>query len=79
MRHTMHFVLYILAAAVTAFTIFLLTAAITDYRPADKEELPNLSGLSSRTEDRPEVPHNSNGSGISGTMTGVQGADSGQY
>lgn len=67
----MHFVLYILAAAVTAFTIFLLTAAITDYRPAERVVLQDRSGLSSRTEDRPEVPHNSNGSGISGTMTGV--------
>ena len=67
----MHFVLYILAAAVAAFTIFLLTAVITDYRPADKKELPDLSGLSSGTKDRPEVPHNSDGSGIFGTTAGT--------
>lgn len=67
----MHFVLYILAAAVAASTIFLLTAVITDYRPADKEELQDLSGLSSGTKDRPEVPHNSDGSGIFGTTAGT--------
>ena len=47
MRHTMHFVLYILAAAVAAFTIFLLTAVITDYRPAERVVLQDRSGLSS--------------------------------
>ena len=43
----MHFVLYILAAAVAAFTIFLLTAVITDYRPAERVVLQDRSGLSS--------------------------------
>ena len=71
MRHTMHIVLYVLAAVAAAFLIFLLTAVITDYRPADKEELQDLSGLSSGTKDRPEVPYNSDGSGISETTTGV--------
>ena len=49
MRRTMHILLYILAAAAAAFLIFLITAAITDYRPAEKETLRDLSGLSTGT------------------------------
>ena len=45
----MHILLYILAAAAAAFLIFLITAAITDYRPAEKETLRDLSGLSTGT------------------------------
>ncbi len=45
----MHILLYILAAAVAAFLIFLLTAVITDYRPAEREVLQDRSGLSSGT------------------------------
>lgn len=42
----MHIVLYVLAAVAAAFLIFLLTAVITDYRPAEREVLQDLSGLS---------------------------------
>ena len=49
MRRTMHILLYILAAAAAAFLIFLIIAAITDYRPAEKETLRDLSGLSTGT------------------------------
>ena len=49
----MHIVLYVLAAVAAAFLIFLLTAVITDYRPAEREVLQDLSGLSgSGAEDR---------------------------
>ena len=43
----MHIVLYVLAAVVAIFLVFLLTAVITDYRPAEREVLQDRSGLSS--------------------------------
>ena len=76
----MHIVLYVLAAVAAAFLVFLLTAVITDYRPAEREVLQDLSGLSgsgsgagSGSGNRPEGPaqHNSDGSGISGTTAEV--------
>ena len=70
----MHIVLYVLAAVAAAFLIFLLTAVITDYRPAEKEVLQDLSGISGTScEERPENPalYNSDGSGIIGTTAGV--------
>ena len=42
----MHIVLYVLAAVAAIFLAFLLTAVITDYRPAEREVLQDLSGLS---------------------------------
>ena len=46
MKRAMHIVLYVLAAVAAAFLVFLLTAVITDYRPAEREVLQDLSGLS---------------------------------
>ena len=43
----MHIVLYVLAAVVAIFLVFLLTAVITDYRPTEREVLQDCSGLSS--------------------------------
>ena len=47
----MHIVLYVLAAVAAAFLAFLLTAVITDYRPAEREVLQDRSGLSSGTAE----------------------------
>ena len=43
----MHILLYVLAAVVAIFLVFLLTAVITDYRPTEREVLQDRSGLSS--------------------------------
>ena len=42
----MHIALYVLAAVMAVFLIFLLTAVITDYRPAEREVLQDRSGIS---------------------------------
>ena len=47
----MHTVLYVLAAVAAIFLVFLLTAVITDYRPAEREMLQDRSGLSSDTAE----------------------------
>ena len=56
----MHIVLYVLAAVAAAFLVFLLTAVITDYRPAEREVLQDLSG-----------PSGSGAGDRSGTAAGV--------
>ena len=52
----MHIVLYVLAAVAAAFLVFLLTAVITDYRPAEREVLQDLSGISSSTGTTEVLP-----------------------
>ena len=52
----MHILLYVLAAVAAAFLVFLLTAVITDYRPADREVLQDRSGLSSGTGPMEVLP-----------------------
>ncbi len=47
----MHIALYVLAAVMAVFLIFLLTAVITDYRPAEREVLQDRSGISSGTTE----------------------------
>ena len=51
MRRVMHIALYVLGALVAVFLIFLLTAVITDYRPAEREVLQDRSGISSGTTE----------------------------
>lgn len=52
----MHIVLYVLAAVAAAFLVFLLTAVILDYRPAEREVLQDLSGISSSTGTTEVLP-----------------------
>ena len=47
----MHIALYVIGALVAVFLIFLLTAVITDYRPAGREVLQDRSGISSDTTE----------------------------
>ena len=51
----MHILLYVLAAVAAAFLVFLLTAVITDYRPADREVLQDRSVIS--TANPPAASH----------------------
>ena len=47
----MHIALFVLGVLVAVFLIFLLTAVITDYRPAGREVLQDRSGISSDTTE----------------------------